>query len=110
MPVTEWRQFCRCSHQQSAARGGSPTTLRRAERAEERWIEQLVCEFERVDVRATALRCVAELRGCSVRLVATFFDVEPQIVVQALSLLPVEQPVAVPTSRAKPQPALVKAA
>lgn len=86
-----------------------PAFHHRAERAEERWIAQLTCEFERVEVRAAALRYVAELRGLSVRVVATFFAVEPQIVIHALSLLPMEKAATVPVERTT-RPALVRAA
>ncbi len=108
-PVHQWRQLCRCSPELFVVPGGSSTAVRRVERAESRWIEQLVCEFGRLETRTTALRSLAELRGCSVRLVATFFEVEPPVVIRALSLLHVARPAVAPAGHAA-QTALVKAA
>lgn len=62
--------------------------MRRAERFESQAISQLLCDFENLEVRASALRLISALRDCSLRQVALFFDVETEVVVTALMLQP----------------------
>jgi hypothetical protein len=53
--------------------------------------EELIAKLSQTDlplaVRAAALRGIIELRRCSAREAATFFGVEPQVTISALSLL-----------------------
>jgi len=104
-PAHQWQVHCRQIPSQDETL--SYAAMRRAQRVEERWIEELICQFDSIDVRAAALRSIAELRETSIRVVATFFEVEMEVVVRALSLLPADMPL---QHRAEPTPKLVKAA
>lgn len=106
-PVTPWRTHCERAPRLFASLTGTQAQQRRAERWEAEAIARLTCDFESTDVRAVALRSIAELRECTVRQVAMFFDVEGVIVVAAISLLPEPAPISVP---ALVTTALIKAA
>lgn len=95
-PVTPWRTHCERAPHLFAPLTGSHVQTRRAERWEADAIARLTCDFELTDVRAVALRSIAELRECTVRQVAMFFDIEGEIVVAAISLLPEATAVSVP--------------
>jgi hypothetical protein len=74
----------------------------------EHWEEQLIEQINRKDLplatRAVALRSIIELRGCAAREAATFFAVEPQVVVMALSLLELPPRPAAKSSPARTTP------
>lgn len=107
-PASSWRTHCQKSGGEFARLQGPATQVRRAERFEAQAISQLLCDFETLEVRASALRLITALRDCSLRQVATFFEVETEIVVAALMLQPdAVATVAVP---ARTSVALVKAA
>ncbi len=108
-----WRKHCAQSPQQFARLIGHQQQQRHAERWEADAIGRLICEFENLETRAVALRHIAELRDCGVRQVAVFFDIDSEIVVTAISLLPnfMSPTVAASASCTKQTPAiLVKAA
>ncbi len=86
-PALDWRAFCQQQSHRIVAVGGAPLTRRRIERLEEQLIEQLLRDDLPVNVRAAAFRAIIGLRDCTARDLAMFFDVEPQVVVQGLSLL-----------------------
>ena len=106
-PVTPWRNHCERAPHLFAPLSGTHLQRRRAERWEADAIARLACDFEATEVRAAALRSICELRECTVRQAAMFFEVDSEIVVAAISLLPEAAAVRVP---AIVQPALVKAA
>lgn len=106
-PVKRWRAHCLRQPQLFASFVGTPSEQQRATRFESHAISRLICEFEAPEVRAIALRSIAELRECTVRQVAQFFAVEDAITVAALSLLP-ETVIAV--SQPAPVHGLVRAA
>jgi len=82
--------------------------VRRSERFESQAISQLLCDFETLEARASALRLISALRDCSLRQVAMFFEIETEIVVTALMLQPdAVATVAVPIM---PSETLIKAA
>jgi hypothetical protein len=87
-PVKRWRAHCLRQPQTFAAFVGSPTQQQRAARFESHAISRLLCDFETLEVRAVALRSIAELRECSIRQVADFFAIEDAVTIAALSLLP----------------------
>jgi hypothetical protein len=59
------------------------------ERLEAQWIAELYCAEAPLAVRAAAFRSIVELRQCTARQVATFFEVDAAVVVRGLSLLQV---------------------
>ena len=82
--------------------------MRHAERWEAEAIAVLVCDFQSLVARAEALRSIVELRECTVRQVAMFFEVDSDVVVAAISLIPRAEVAAIKPLPALP--ALVKAA
>ena len=84
-----WRTHCQQHPQRFLPLRGTVAARRRIEHWEAQVIEQIVRKDLPLATRAVALRCVIELRGCSARDAATFFAVEPQVVVLGLSLLEV---------------------
>lgn len=60
---------------------------RHAEHFEELLIEQVTARDIEQDQRAIALRAIVELRGCSTREVARFFEIESVVVIQSLRLM-----------------------
>lgn len=107
-PASRWRSHCQKVAGGIAPLEGSAAQVRRAERFESQAISQVLCDFETIEVRASALRLLASLRDCSIRQVATFFEVETEVVVTALMLQP-DSVVTVTVPAAMPI-ALVKAA
>ncbi len=106
-PVHQWRKRCQRFPHLFASLAGNVAEQRQAERWEAEAIAILVCDFQALNARAKALRSIVELRECTVRQVAMFFELEADVVVAALSLLPEAQaPVVQPVAL----PALVKAA
>jgi hypothetical protein len=61
------------------------------EQAEELWIEEICRADLPIAIRAVAFRSVMELRGCTARQLATFFAVEPGVIIHGMSLLEVPQ-------------------
>jgi hypothetical protein len=83
----KWRTHCQQQPQRLLPLRGTVATRARIEHWEEQLIEQINRKDLPLATRAVALRRIIELRGCAVREAATFFGVEPQVVVMALSLL-----------------------
>ena len=83
----EWRTYCQQQSQPFRPLRGSAAARARIEQWEEQLIEQIDRKELPLTTRAIALRSIIELRGCAARVAATFFAVEPQVVVLALSLL-----------------------
>ncbi len=106
-PVHPWRKRCERFPNLFAPLSGSAAEQRRAERWEADAIAVLVCDFQPLALRAAALRSIVELRECTVRQVAMYFELDADVVIAALSLVPgAAQPVVRPALL----PALVKAA
>ena len=113
-PVQPWRKRCDRFPNLFAPLSGSAAEQRRAERWEAEAIAILVCDFQPLSLRAAALRSIVELRECTVRQVAMYFELDAEVVIAALSLVPaaaqpVIQPLA-PVIQPLNLPALVKAA
>jgi len=116
-PVHPWRKRCERFPQLFAPLSGSAPEQRRTERWEADMIAILVCDFQPLHLRAAALRSIVELRECTVRQVAMFFELDAEVAIAALSLVPAAakplvQPLGLPgpTVPALAPPALVKAA
>ena len=105
-PVLPWRNHCESAPHLFAPLAGTSQQRRSAERWEADAIARLSCDFEATETRAAALRSICELRECTVRQAAMFFEVESEIVVMAISLLPAAA-ICMPAIQL---PALVKAA
>ena len=87
-PIQPWRKRCQRFPNLFSSLTGTAAEQRRAERVEAEAVSVLVCDFQPLAERAAALRRIVELRECTVRQVAMFFEVEAEVVVAALSLLP----------------------
>jgi hypothetical protein len=118
-PVQPWRKRCERFPNLFAPLGGSAAEQRRAERWEADAIAIVVCDLQPLAVRAEALRSIVELRECTVRQVAMFFELEADVAIAALSLVPEAAKVqpaapaiqpATPVIQSAMLPALVKAA
>lgn len=107
-PVSQWRKRCQRSPHLFAPLSGSTADMRHAERSEAEAIAVLVCDFQPLTARAEALRWIVELRECTVRQVAMFFEVDSDVIVAALSLIPSVMDAALQPLESVP--ALVKAA
>jgi hypothetical protein len=113
-PVHSWRKRCDRFPNLFASLVGGDAERRRAERWEAEAIAILVCDFQPLSLRAAALRSIVELRECTVRQVAMYFELDAEVVIAALSLVPaaaqsVIQPLT-PVIQSANLPALVKAA
>jgi len=103
--VEQWRAHCEEHPRRFVAIRGTHAARRRTERWEEQLIEQFTSDDESIAQRAVALRSLIELRQATARDVATFFDVDPRVVVASLSLLPLPRP---RTTRISPAAAVVR--
>ncbi len=97
----KWRSHCQQYPQRFLPLRGTVAARARIEHREEQLIEQIDRKDLPVATRAVALRSVIELRGCAAREAATFFAVDPQVVVMALSLLELPQSSAAPALPAR---------
>jgi hypothetical protein len=102
-----WRVFCSQYPQRFCKFDGTPENRRHVERCESAWIKQLTRADLPLTTRAVAFRSIMELRACVARDVATFFDVDPQVIVIGLSLLELPRQAAIKVKpsarRAKPR-------
>jgi hypothetical protein len=85
--AAKWRAYCQRHPQRFLALRGAAAVRRRTERFEEQLIDQLLRDDATETDKAVAFRSIVELRASTGRDVATFFDVEPRVVVMGLSLL-----------------------
>jgi hypothetical protein len=83
----KWRTHCQQHPDRFRALRGTATARKRTERFEEQLIDQLHRDDLPPMMKAVAFRSIVELRGSTGRDVATFFAVEPRVVVLGLSLL-----------------------
>ena len=90
--VEQWRAHCQQHPQRFVAICGTQAVRKRIDRWEEQLIEQLTSDEDSIDSRAVVFRALVELRQATARDVATFFGIDPRIVVVGLSLLPIARP------------------
>jgi hypothetical protein len=106
--TANWQLLCAQQPEQFLPIAGSARIRRRVTAWE---VEQIACLLSgrrSLPERAAALRSIVELRGCSVRQAALFFDATDEVVLAALSLVRIAAPA---SSRSLPATrALVKAA
>ena len=81
-----WRAHCLQYPERFLAPRGATGLRGELERWEEQLIGQLLDDGPALD-QAIALRQIVDLRGCTTREAARFFDVAPHIVVCSISLL-----------------------
>ena len=86
-PAQTWRAYCQQHADRFASIEGTAAARKKIERWEEQRIEGLLADNCAVTDKAVAFRSIVELRRATARDVATFFNVDPQIVVLGLSLL-----------------------
>jgi hypothetical protein len=82
-----WRAHCEQIARRLGRFRGGAQAVRRVELLEAEMIECLCAIDLAVEARAVALRTIVELRDCTAREVATFFAIEPDVVIRGLSLL-----------------------
>lgn len=96
-----WRAHCQQHPGRFLAVHGAAARRKRVETCEAQWINQLGQADVPLLAQAVAFRSIMDLRDCAARDVATFFGVEPQVIVAGISLL--ELP-ARPITRASSSP------
>ena len=101
----KWRIHCQQQPNRFPPLQGTPTARKKSERFEQQFIAQLDRAELPLGVRAEAFRRILELRRCTARDVATFFGVDPRVIVAGLSLLelPASRPLTVAPTTAVPQ-------
>ncbi len=86
-PAQRWRTHCEQHGDRFLPLRGTSARCKRIEECEAEWIDQFGRPEVALTARAVAFRSIIELRGCSARDVGTFFNVDVQVIVAALSLL-----------------------